>query len=170
MLEERKRGKEVKILCFIALALVLMVGITPALAYFTTRVSANGGYTIDLTSTTSIDEEFSDWEKRITVTNTKGEPVFVRARAYAGSAITLVYSGEGWKAGEDGWYYYDSALSEGQSTETPLCVQIQNIPEAADKASFNVAVVYESTPVQYKADGTAYADWTMTLDIGGKGE
>ena len=30
--------------------------------------------------------------------------------------------------------------------------------------SFHVAVIYESTPVRYNADGTPYADWDEVLN------
>ena len=41
-------------------------------------------------------------------------------------------------------------------------VRISGIPEGEE--SFNVAVVYETTPVQYRADGTPYADWEVRLE------
>ena len=31
---------------------------------------------------------------------------------------------------------------------------------------FNVVVIYESTPVMYREDGTPYADWNVVLDNG----
>ena len=37
---------------------------------------------------------------------------------------------------------------------------------AVFRDNFNVIVVYESTPVLYNADGSAYADWSFTLDNG----
>ena len=155
-----------KILSLLALVLILGATIRPALAYFTTYTRAKGGYTIHQTATTTINEEFSDWTKSLTVTNTEGKPVYVRARAFGGSLLNLQYSGDGWTDGGDGWWYYSGALAEGQSAAT-LLVKIDNIPKAQEGTGFNVAVVYESTPVLYRTDGTAYADWTMILDKGG---
>ena len=155
--------KKQSILVLLALVMILGAWITPALAYFTTYARAKGGYTVSLETHTEIDESYSDWKKTITVRNTEGKPVYVRARAFAGSDFTLSYSGENWHDGGDGWWYYDAPLAEGESSAA-LTAAIGNIPEADEGVTFNVAVVYESTPVQYKADGTAYADWTMTLD------
>ena len=151
------------------LALVMLAGaaIRPAMAYFTSYTRAKGGYTIHQSSTTTVDEEFSDWTKRITIQNTEGGPVFVRSRAFAGSAYTLSYSGEGWSDGGDGWYYYGAPLPAG-GTSAALLVSISNLPKAEEGESFNVAVVYESTPVLYGKDGTTSADWDMILDRGGE--
>lgn len=154
------------VLAILAFVLVLGASIAPAMAYFTTYTQARGGFTVHLQTTTGIDERFEDWTKYVTITNTEGKPVFVRARAFAGSTYELTYGGDGWTAGADGWYTYDAPLAEGQST-AELTVHIGNLPEATENAQIGVAVVYESTPVLYKEDGTAYADWTMTLEKGG---
>lgn len=39
----------------------------------------------------------------------------------------------------------------------------QTKPE--DGESFNVIVIYESTPVRYDENGEPYADWSETLDV-----
>ena len=33
-----------------------------------------------------------------------------------------------------------------------------------DQGSFNVVVIYETTPVLYREDGTPYADWSAKVD------
>ena len=156
-----------KKLCLVLLAVILIVSawITPALAYFTAYTRARGGYTVQLKTTTEIDESFKDWTKSLTITNTEGKEIYVRARAFAGSEYKLTYSSSGnrWRDGGDGWWYYGAALAEGESAAV-LNVKISDIPAATETSSFNVAVVYESTPVQYKADGSSYADWSMTRD------
>ena len=161
-----KKGKI--IVSIVVLALIAAATIQPVLAYFTANTRAGGGYTIHQQSKTTIQEEFADWTKQITIENQEGEPVYVRAKAFAGSAYTLTYSGEGWMEGEDGWYYYSAPLAEGESTGSALNVKIGNVPKAEADAGFNVAVVYESTPVQYETDGRSYADWNMILDEGGE--
>lgn len=47
-------------------------------------------------------------------------------------------------------------------------MSIGNIPEEElkDNLTFNVIVIYESTPVMYNEDGTPYADWNAVLDTG----
>ena len=151
------------LLPLLALALIAAVSVAPAMAYFTTFTRASGGYTLYRETTTEIHEEYSDWKKDITIKNTEGKPVYVRARAYAGSTFELTYSGTGWTQKDDGWWYYGTPLTEGQ-TAGALRVAIGNVPKAQEGGAFNVAVVYESTPVQYKEDGTPFADWSMILE------
>lgn len=78
------------------------------------------------------------------------------------------------------YYYYDKPVlpdvldENGKIKEkrsaNELRVSIENIvpKDVVNGDTFNVIVVYESTPVFYKEDGTAYADWTSKLV--GKGE
>ncbi|MCI8391705.1 MAG: hypothetical protein HFI35_13770 [Roseburia sp.] len=157
-------------LAILALLLILPAGIGEALAYFTTYTQAKGGYTIELgdQTRTHIDESFSNWTKRVTISNEEdSQPVYVRARAYSGSIYQLNYSSAGGKwapnGNQDGFYYYSDILNPGERSEE-LLVKIENIPEGTDEASFNVTVIYEYTPVRYDDDGNPYADWTMTFD------
>lgn len=152
----------------LALSLVMTAGIGKAWAYFTTYASAQGGIPIELGSETEITERFSSWIKHLTITNDEGsEPVYIRARAFYGGNYTVTYEGTGWSAGEDGYYYYDGIVEGGGST-SELLVKIGGIPEEdlKDQQTFNIIVIYESTPVQYHEDGTPYADWTAVLDNG----
>ena len=57
--------------------------------------------------------------------------------------------------------YYGDIVNAGEVT-APISVGIDGIPE--EGGSFNVAVIYESTPVQYRDDGSAYADWEIWLE------
>ena len=150
----------------LALVLVLSLTVPSALAYFTDTTRVKGGYTIRQSTITSIDENFKNWTKTLTITNNEGAPVFVRARAFAGQTYSLTYSGSGWSKGEGDWWYYSSPLPEGTEAST-LNVKIGGIPaddDLTEHTNFNVAVVYESTRVQYKEDGTPFADWSMILD------
>ena len=156
--------------------LILLSSVGPAMAYFTTYTRAKGGYTLTGASKTEITEQFEDWTKSIRITNFEGGgPVFVRVKAFAGSEYALVWSGDGnWRDGGDGWWYYipvleaqtrleDGSLSGG--TASGLSVSIMNVPTDAEPGdSFNVIVVYESTPVQYDDAGHPFADWSMRLD------
>ena len=48
-----------------------------------------------------------------------------------------------------------------------LDVRIENVPDDVDDpSSFNVVIVYETTPVRYHEDGTPYADWEADLWTG----
>jgi len=56
----------------------------------------------------------------------------------------------------------------GGGKTSVLSVKIENVPEAdlENGTMFNVVVIYESTPVMYREDGTPYADWNVVLDNG----
>lgn len=148
--------------------LTAAVALTPAVgsssAYFTTYTGAAGGRILQVGSQPDMEEEFSGWVKTVTITNSEGsQPVYVRARAFSGSSYSLNYQDEtgSWTPGNDGFYYY-SEIVEGGGAAAPLKVAISGIPEG--EGSFNVAVIYESTPVQYHEDGTPYADWSIKLE------
>ena len=70
----------------------------------------------------------------------------------------------------DGYYYYNSAVPGGGKT-SELSLKIENIPEdPEDMERFNVVVIYESTPVRYHEDGSAFTveetDWDEIVDTG----
>ena len=160
-----------KTLLLAALALVLVLGasIGQSLAYFSTYAEAKGGYVIELGDRTELKEEFSNWTKRVTVVSAEdSEPVFIRVKAFCGSRYSLSYLDESsrWSLGDDGYYYYSEIVPGGGST-AELQIRIGNVPASVkDGDSFNVIVIYESTPVRYREDGSAYADWNVILDSG----
>lgn len=160
-----------------ALLLIWTAGIQEAWAYFTTYARAGGNYRIELGDTTEIEEDYSDWTKKITITSREdSQPVYVRARAFGGSTYPIRYRDEygNWEQNaDDGYWYYTPVLYAGEST-TELIVEIRDVPDASDmnegqQERFHVVVVYESTPVRYDAEGRAYADWSVLLDTGTKG-
>ena len=167
----KKRKYYPGVLACAAVLTVASAGIGQAWSYFTTYAEASGGYTIHLGDRTEITESFTEWTKHVVIANEESsEPVYIRVRAFCGSQYTIAYSGEGWTAGSDGYYYYNSAVDGGGSTGA-LDVKIENIPEnPEDRESFNVIVIYESTPVRYHEDGSAYTveetDWSELLDTG----
>ena len=55
------------VLAALVVALVVCMGVTPALAYFTDTTEANGGLVIGTKSTTHMDEEYADGVKHVTV-------------------------------------------------------------------------------------------------------
>ncbi|WP_434309831.1 hypothetical protein [Hominifimenecus sp. rT4P-3] len=166
----KKRNIYLAALC---LLLVLSASMESSLAYFTTNAAAQGGYSLELGKTTIHEDPVVDWTKRITVTNTSGEaalPVYIRIKAFAGSKYTLLYSdSEGkWSPGAEGYYYYRDIVGGGESTDV-LNIKIEGVPrseEITEAESFNVAVIYESTPVLYDAAGVPYADWNVKLNSG----
>ena len=156
-------------LALLAVLLVLCGSLHGALAYFTTYVVAEGGYELCFGSEIELTEEISAWTKHLSVHNAEGsEPVYVRAKAFCGSQYLLVYEAPdgGWTAGDDGYYYYEYILYGGE-TAAELDIHIGNAPDPAkDGEGFHVVVLYETTPVQYREDGTPYADWNIVLQGG----
>ncbi len=159
--------KKTTYLAALSLVLALSASMSSAWAYFTTNVSAQGGYRLRLGNSTTITEEFDSWTKHVTVSNSEdSQAVYVRVHAFAGSEYGLLYSGANWTPGADGYYYYDAIVEPGESTGV-LDIQITGVPEGlTEPKDFNVAVVYESTPVQYDENGDPYADWNIKLDTG----
>lgn len=151
----------------LAVGLVCISSVQNANAYFTTHVTAKGGYEVSWRHREEITEKFVDWNKYITITSEDGSvPVYVRVKAFAGNSYQLVYEGTGWTYNNaDGYCYYDSVL-QGGGTATGLRVGINNVPvNPKEGMDFNVVVVYETIPVQYGTDGSMVgpeqADWTQ---------
>ena len=164
------KNKTSYVIAAMALTAVMTAGIGQAWAYFTTYAQAEGGYPIHLGDRTEITEEFSDWTKHVAVTSDpESAPAYVRVKAFSGSLYTLEYSSAvsgDWTPGDDGYYYYNKILNGGETT-TGLNISIGGIPEdAEDGDTFNVVVIYESTPVRYDSAGAEYADWNALADTG----
>ncbi|MCI9336129.1 MAG: hypothetical protein HFH93_01075 [Lachnospiraceae bacterium] len=164
----------------LAAGMILTATAGSAWAYFTTYTSASGGYAVNLGNETEIVETYSEHTKHLTVTNEGTAPVYVRARAFSGSRYGLTYEGEGWQAGADGYYYYNSVVPGITSTEdgtvsksqtSQLDIRIAFPEDAEEGDDCNVVVIYESMPVQYDADGNILgsqaADWSVQVVTGG---
>lgn len=153
----------------LAFALILFGKLEDANAYFTTYVTAKGGYDVNFGHEEKIEEEFVDWNKYVKISSKEGSiPVYVRVKAFAGSTYRLEFSGNDWFYSEkDGFYYYRNALEGGQTTSA-LCIGIRQIPVNPEvKDNFNVVVVYETMPIQYDENGNmadpAFLDWSKIL-------
>lgn len=147
------KKKTLVILMAVALLSVASAGIGKAYAYFTTNDPASGSQQISLGDQTTITEEYdsTNWIKKVTITNKSdsSQAVYVRAKAFAGSDYTLDVTGWG-NPDAEGYYYYlgqdaPVAVEPGKATGTPLSVQISG-QEQMDPKSFNVVIVYETTP------------------------
>lgn len=154
------------VLASLAVILVLTASVGSAMAYFTAYAEASGGYTIHLGDETRVEEEFDSWTKHVSIANAEeSEPVYIRVKAFCGNEYELVYSDESgkWSPGQDGYYYYSEIVPAGGKTDV-LDIRIDHVPaDVTDADSFNVAVIYESTPVSYTPDGDSYPDWDASL-------
>lgn len=160
--------KRKSVLFAVAAAILIIAANLPlAWGYFSTYTEASGRMRLQPRKIeTEIKEpDVSDWTKHVVITNSQdGSPVYIRAKAFAGSEYELIYDGgDSWTRGEDGYYYYNGILAPGE--ETPeLLVKISNPPEDPENGQqFNVVVIYESTPVRYDENGMPYADWGQEL-------
>ena len=156
------------ILTAICLALVLGLSIIPAMAYFTDYTQAEGSVKVDLGFETTMDEQVDGFVKTITISNAGPESCWVRAKAFAGSDLSLTYSGTGWSDGGDGYWYYENIVAAGAKSE-PIKVEIGNLPEDAEAGDqLDVAVIYEAAKVIYETDGTPKAaDFTLEMNVEG---
>ena len=159
------------LLLLIAVVLIAVSGVGTAMAYFTTYVTAKGGYVIKLEDESEIIEDVISWTKHVTILNKEGSsPVFVRVKAFAIDPLMLEFRGDNWQKGETDqfgytYYYYTLPVEGGKQTEPALQIHIGPAPEGSklhilsdpDEAkpgdSFNVVVVYESVPAVYTAHG-----------------
>ena len=145
-------------LSLLALVLILTLSLQPALAYFTDSTQAAGSVKLYLENETEITEGIEGLTKTVQIKNTKGNPVWIRATAYAGSVFTLEVSGWGssyiGSGTECPWFYYaDPVYADGDPTDG-LIVKVTP-PDSKDypMTSFNVGVQYESIPVEYDTKG-----------------
>ena len=153
------------VLAALAVVVVLVAAIGSSLAYFSAFVTASGTVTVGAGTTTTIEEpDVSEGTKHLVITNTGENDCYVRAKAFAGSALTLTYSGSGWTDRGDGWYYYGEILPAGEQTSELLVTISGEEDLAEDVDSFNVIVVYEHAPVSYDENGNAFEDWNLTID------
>ena len=158
-----------KVLAVLAVVLVLVASLGSAISYFTTYAEAKGGHILNMG--TQIEEEVYDWTKHVVITSKENTiPVYVRAKAIAPSQFGLIYSGEGWTLGDDGFYYYDAVLEGGKET-SELLVEIHDIPtDVKEGDDFNVVVVYECTRAT-DPDGNPLSapDWNALLSFESEG-
>lgn len=148
-----------------ALLLVGGMSIKETMAYFTTYVEAQGGYTVSLGPYTEIGETVNNMTKQITISNTGSVDCYVRVKVFSGSLVEITYSGSSsWSKGADDYWYYKDIVPVGgntgvlQATISPLEGFEENF------SSFNVVVIQECTPVLYKSDGSPYGDWNAAVD------
>lgn len=154
-----------------AAAILLLggIGVSGAMAYFTTQVAAKGGYSLTLGAETAIEEEVEDMTKHIVLVNTGENDCYVRIKVFCGSHFTINYSSATddksepyWKLNErDGYWYYRDIVPAGGKTEE-LLAEIE-VPEDFTE-SFDIVVIQECTPTLYEENGTPYADWENRID------
>mgnify|MGYP000006444151 FL=1 len=159
----RKLHKKPLIMAAAALALTGTLAVGSAMAYFTTYTTAGGGVTMNMGFTETIPNETVDKDgKHVTITNTGDYDCFVRVTAFAPMKLTYTTPNGGWKAKDDGYWYYEGVLPAGETT--PELNISYKFPEGKDKPEeFNIVVIQECTPVLYDENGNPYADWNHVI-------
>lgn len=163
-----KLNKRPVILAAAALGLTATLTVGSAMAYFTTYSEAKGSVELNIGFTeTEINETVDGEGKHIVISNIGDYDCFVRVRAF--STLELGYAASGdWRDGGDGYWYYDSVLPSGGSTEELLVTFEYPKNTEQDKVEeFNIIVIQECTPVVYDENGSPIADWNQVITSDG---
>ena len=160
----RKFGKHKFILASAALALTGALSVGGAMAYFTSYSTAKGKVPVNIGFTKTVPEETVDGSgKHVTIMNTGAYDCFVRVKVF--SVVDVDYkASEGWRAGDDGYWYYDKVVAAGASTsELLVTFEYPKNTEEDKTEEFDIVVVQECTPVVYDEDGTAIPNWDRVI-------
>jgi len=160
----KRKTIRMAVLGAVAAAAVLGARITPTWAYFTANAEAVGSKQIKVIPEPWIDEIWEENTKKVTIHSDANSEidVFVRAKVYANEKYLAEGSpsGDGWTYNAaDGYWYYMTPLEPGGETAS-LDVKVEwpsetitpegSTPIDHTGENFNIIVVYEATPVQYK--------------------
>lgn len=113
-----------------------------------------------------VDGGFSDWTQRVAIENEGTAPVWVRIKAFNNNLYNIMFGGEGWEDGGDGYYYYSNILNGGETTSEWL-IRLEPLFDAPEGGYEipEMAIIYEGIPVQYNPDGTpCEAGWNRVPD------
>ena len=174
-----------KFIIVIAIALLCIVSVPSALAYFYTYAQTEGTVTVTLSDKSDIEEKIEKGEKLISIkADENSDPVFVRVKYFAPSNATItVTKNEGWTE-EGEFYYYNKPIDGKADTETikdvtdsTLNIKIERPADMEEGETFDVVVLHEMTPALFsesepsatykffdsEKNGWWYADWTTTV-------
>lgn len=177
-----------KLFIVISIALLCIVSVPSALAYFYTYAQTEGTVTVSLSDKSDIVERIEKGEKIVQIkADNNSDPVFVRVKYVAPSNATItVVQNEGWVL--DGDFYYFSKPIDGKGddsesdvikslTDTTLNIKIERPADMEEGETFDVVVLHEMTPALFsesepsatykffdsEKNGWWYADWTTTV-------
>ena len=101
------------------------------------------------------------------IKNTRNENTeyYLRLKVFATEQCIRTYGGSNkWTPGADGYFYYSDILRDGESTEEfNTKFDIDDLLYEFEQ-NFNIIIVAECVEVQYREDGTPYADWSAQRD------
>lgn len=162
-------NKKPVLLAAAALALTAALTVGSAMAYFTAHTEAGGEVPLNIGFTeTEVDEKVDGGGKHIVIHNIGDYDCFVRVKVFSVIDIGYKPSGKWRDGGGDGYWYFDSVLPAGGSTEELLVTFEYPANTEEDKTEeFNIIVVQECTPVVYDEEGNAAADWGRVITSDG---
>ena len=139
--------KKNKLLVASILVLLMIVSVPSVLAYFSTYTSAKGTKLVSMKNETEMIETVEGNIKTVQIKASEdSSPVLVRVKAFSPDFVTLEPSlGQGWKAETDGFYYYQDAISAGQTT-SKISFKVNTVTPETTKPGdeFHVVIIYES--------------------------
>ena len=162
----KKRNRKRIILIAAAITLMYAMCATMANAYFSDYETAIGRARIDLSGSTTINEEWKDKTKTVTIQNTGETDVVVRVGIYGPDGMDVTGT-DGWTKDGDFWYY-DQVLPPGISTSN-LTATVEKVPVSEDYNEFDIIVVQECIPypviaAEKEGIGTGIpSDWNLGL-------
>ena len=162
-------------LILLAAVLLVAVSVPNAFAYFYTYTRGSRELVVSLKDSTDLDETVIVTQKNLSIKADAGsDPVYVRVKVFASEDLEVGSVTSGWEKKADGYYYYQNPIDGDPETsyEDTASIQISvslKETEGTEYAdSYNVVVIYETTPLLTDPDGAAYADWNNAT-VGGQG-
>ena len=120
------------LLTVLAVVLALTAAIGAAHAYFTTYITARGGYHLLLGKEIVFSETPTSADKTVNIqSDANSGPLYVRVKAIVAAqyADKLAYSGDNWIL-EDGYYYYTASVPEYDRIELRRAWSLKGLAEA----------------------------------------
>ena len=158
---KNKKNLRTAILAAAALTMTAGAGAGGAMAYFTAYATAQGSVRMDM-GFTEIEpmDRVDSAGKHAGVENIGAYDCFARMKVISDIPVDY-HPGEGWRDGNDGFWYYDGVLKAGASTSELLITY--ELPKGEKADPLNIIILPECTPVLYEEDGTPVPDWTHTV-------
>ena len=171
-----------RLLVFVSLALLVIVMVPNAFAYFSTYTQTKGMKKINLKDESHINEEkVENGIKEIVITaDPNSEPVFIRVKAIHINTIATSksetaaspYNPKDWTQNDDDYYYYKYPIDGSDDTtgilnSAKLNLKVEIPSTEADKIGdkVHVVVVYEAIPASRSENNPKL--WNNTSIVAG---
>ena len=151
------RKNKILIISIIVL-LILLVTARAVYAYLTNYIRGTGNIVLQLDNPKiEITESSQGNSKGISIKNVSGSNEYVRVKVVTPQTVTANSSSTNWTLKNDGYYYYNSVIENGQSSNILFSFSTTKTD------NYKTAIIVEETIEKYNEDGTGYADWNSTI-------